>query len=274
MKVILLIGAKGYLGSRIKNDLQSDYTIVSIVRDEFNADKRIFPSSSLEKVFREYEIYAIVYAANIYSSNNIADLIDSNYTFVLTSYKLAQRHNVQLFLNLSTFFIKYREYSYLKEYILTKSQSFDALNILQEEINLKLVQLIIHHMYGPSDKNSKFINSLHSRYLENQKVEMTDGSSVRDFIHVDDVVECVRFILEKADILRNKEILEVGTGVGTSIKELAVTLKKIVESDSELIMNVLPPRRNEIKHAVADITRLIELGWTPSIPLESGLRTL
>lgn len=274
MKVILLIGANGYLGSRIRNDLHGDHTIVSLVRDEFNADKRIFPSSSLEKVFREYEIYAIVYAANIYSSDNIADLIESNYTLVLTSYKLAQRHNVQLFLNLSTFFIKYREYSYLKEYILTKSQSFDALNILHEEINLKLVQLMIHHMYGPSDKKSKFINSLHSRYLENQKVEMTDGSSVRDFIHVDDVVECVRFIIEKADILRKKEILELGTGVGTSIKELAVMLKKIVESDSELIMNVLPPRRNEIKHAVADITRLIELGWTPSIPLGTGLSTL
>jgi GDP-L-fucose synthase len=92
------------------------------------------------------------------------------------------------------------------------------------------------------------------------------GSPVREFIYVGDAAEAVVRLL-KTDYL---EPLNIGTGVGTSIKELAETIARCVGFRGEIVWDGSKP--DGVGRKVLDVTRMKEvLGWTPPTSLEEGL---
>ena len=90
-------------------------------------------------------------------------------------------------------------------------------------------------------------------------IEIYGGDQQRDFIHVDDVCKIIDRAVE-TDYKR----LDVGTGVGTSIKDLANMISKNV---------ILKEARKEAEHSVAkDPTIARELLGKEFITLEEGLK--
>ena len=76
-----------------------------------------------------------------------------------------------------------------------------------------------------------------------------DGKESRDFIHVKDVASAVIKSINTA--ASNGEIINLGSGIGTSVIEIAETLKRIYGSTSNL--NVTGDFRiGDIAHNVAD----------------------
>ena len=81
-----------------------------------------------------------------------------------------------------------------------------------------------------------------------------DGSQVRDFIHVHDLVRIIGFCLEKKELPAE---MNVASGTETSLLDLVETLK-------ELNPEMKPPlfeneRAGDIHTSVADISRLIQI---------------
>ena len=66
------------------------------------------------------------------------------------------------------------------------------------------------------------------------------------------------------------EIVNVGWGRDISIAELAELVKRVVGFEGEIVYDTSKPDGTPRK--LLDTTRLTELGWAPSIPLEEGLR--
>jgi dTDP-L-rhamnose 4-epimerase len=98
-----------------------------------------------------------------------------------------------------------------------------------------------------------------------------DGRQMRDLIHVKDLVRGKLMLLE--DPRADFGVFNIGTGVATSILELAETLVRL--SGKSLAPNVIHKFRNgDIRHCYADISKVGALDFAPRMTLEDGLRDL
>jgi GDP-L-fucose synthase len=64
--------------------------------------------------------------------------------------------------------------------------------------------------------------------------------------------------------------INVGTGLDLSIRDLADKIREVVHPDAELCFDTSKPDGTPRK--VLDVTKLRELGWEPSIDLDSGIQ--
>jgi nucleoside-diphosphate-sugar epimerase len=95
-----------------------------------------------------------------------------------------------------------------------------------------------------------------------------DGLQIRDFIHVSDIAEA-----NLAAMLSNTNsgFFNIGTGIGTKIKDLAKIMIKIFDEEFEPIFQ--EPLKGDVKISQADITLTNKkLNWKSKIKLEEGLR--
>ncbi|MDZ7315004.1 MAG: SDR family oxidoreductase [candidate division KSB1 bacterium] len=93
-----------------------------------------------------------------------------------------------------------------------------------------------------------------------------DGGQTRDFVYIDDVVAANIAALTDAD----GEILNIGTGIETSVNELYDLLMRLC--DSKIAAKYGPAKAGEQRRSVLDVRRAAEvLGWRPRVSLEEGL---
>lgn len=106
--------------------------------------------------------------------------------------------------------------------------------------------------------------------LENKPINIfEDGLESRDFINVKDIAAGV--IAAITEEKSNGEIINLGSGVGTSVIEIANFLKKTYKSSSELKITG-DFRLGDIAHNIADISKAKEiLGFNQTVSLEDGL---
>jgi len=106
--------------------------------------------------------------------------------------------------------------------------------------------------------------------LENKPVNIfEDGLESRDFVNVKDVA---RGVIDSIDNpMSNSEVINLGSGINTSVIEIAEILKKHYRSKSELTVTG-DFRIGDIAHNKADIAKARRiLKFEPSISLNDGL---
>jgi UDP-glucose 4-epimerase len=110
------------------------------------------------------------------------------------------------------------------------------------------------------------------RKLNEQKPPIIygDGTQIRDFIHVSDIAEAnLSAMLSKT----NSGFFNVGTGVGTKIKDLAKIMIKIFNEKFE--PNYHDSLKGDVKISQADISKSQDLlNWKYSIGIEEGLEKM
>lgn len=89
-----------------------------------------------------------------------------------------------------------------------------------------------------------------------------DGTCVRDYIHVLDLVEAHILTLSKLQGKNGGYIYNVGTGKGSTNKEVVDMIKKV--SQREFAVSVKPRRQGDLVETVADVSLIrSELGYEP-----------
>lgn len=94
-----------------------------------------------------------------------------------------------------------------------------------------------------------------------------DGENVRDFIHIDDVVEATTRLVK---LPQDSGTYNLGSGIGFSINRV----RRIVEAaiGAELPAVHRPPRGIDVRSLVLDTSRLIaRLDWRPGVGLAEGV---
>lgn len=93
------------------------------------------------------------------------------------------------------------------------------------------------------------------------------GEQVRDYLYVADVVEANALALDRA----SGEVLNIGTGVGTSVNDIIRELEGIIGFRGEVVYEA--PRPGEIQRIYLDASRAkTVLGWAPARSFRDGLR--
>lgn len=107
------------------------------------------------------------------------------------------------------------------------------------------------------------------RVLAGRPIEIFgEGDLVRDYVHADDVG---RALLSALEAVEPERIFNVGTGVGTSLVELAAAIGRVTGRAVEIERR--PARPVDVPANVLDASRLRRAtGWKPEVDLEAGIR--
>jgi nucleoside-diphosphate-sugar epimerase len=130
-------------------------------------------------------------------------------------------------------------------------------------------------VYGPGLNTRSVLGSILHQALRRDEVVLSDLRPVRDYVFVDDVARAIVLAGESA---RGGEVINIGSGVATSVESLARVAIRL--SGRNVALGTNPAHRRlpeaEIHHLVADPTRAAEhLGWSCEVSLQEGLeRTL
>jgi UDP-glucose 4-epimerase len=124
----------------------------------------------------------------------------------------------------------------------------------------------------PASPYSGVITKFVSRVREGKPpIIEGDGGQTRDFIHASDVASMLVSVIEKDGL--SPGVFNCGSGTPTSIMELARIAISV--SGNDLEAEFTGPRKGDIRHSLADITRAKELlGFSPRISLEQGISEL
>jgi UDP-glucose 4-epimerase len=120
-------------------------------------------------------------------------------------------------------------------------------------------------------KNQGIIDVFINKIKNNEELTIWgDGNIIRDYIHINDLVECVYGLIEKNI---NNETINIGTGIGTSINELINIIQDTAKK--KLKINYENDRGFDLKYNVLNIEKAKKLiNWQPKISLEDGIAKL
>jgi dTDP-L-rhamnose 4-epimerase len=96
-----------------------------------------------------------------------------------------------------------------------------------------------------------------------------DGGQLRDYVNVRDVAKANVLALESSDA--NFQVLNVGGGRAVTVLEFARIMLEIL--DSKLEPRVAGEfRLGDTRHTVSEVSRMRQLGWEPTVPVEQNVR--
>lgn len=138
------------------------------------------------------------------------------------------------------------------------------------------VALRYANVYGPRQDphgEAGVVAIFSNRLLEGRPLTVFgDGAQTRDYVCVKDVV-AANLLLGAADLPPadhpDRRAFNVGTGIESSVVELARELSRIAGTDAA--PEHAPARPGELRHSSLDTARLRALGWTPACSLPEGL---
>ncbi|MDD3237819.1 MAG: NAD-dependent epimerase/dehydratase family protein [Candidatus Gastranaerophilales bacterium] len=288
---ILLTGATGFIGSHLLHSLiKNGYYVIVLKRaksnlwrinkisQNTNVEIIDIDTINLETIFVKNDINTIIHCATDYGrgKTEVVDILQSNLIFPLRLLEYAKRHNVKVFINTDSYFNKQKNiYSFLSSYCLSKRNFVQWLKQYSGEI--KIINVILEHVFGENDNDYKFVETAIKDIAIDQinNYDATLGQQIRDFIYINDVTNAYLKILEYSQENDfSYETFNVGTGIGTNIKDFLLAIKEASHSSTNIKFGAIPYRDNEIMYSTADISNLNKLNWHPQTDLDSTLKKI
>ena len=160
-------------------------------------------------------------------------------------------------------------------YGISKSNQEQMVLVACKSLGISAISLRYQNVYGPGQSlinpYTGILSIFSTRILNNNCINIfEDGQESRDFIFIDDVVDATVLAIE--DTKLQSCSLNVGSGVSTTIQEVADSLKTLFNSkiDIKITGNF---RLGDIRHNRADISKIKKiLGFSPKVSFESGLK--
>lgn len=159
-------------------------------------------------------------------------------------------------------------------YAFTKYAQEKMTETMCKALNIDFTIFRLQNVYGAGQslKNpyTGILSVFSTLMLDNKPVNIfEDGKESRDFIHVKDVAAAV--IASLSNVKTNSEIINLGSGIGTSVLDMAIMLKELYHSNSAI--NITGDFRiGDIAHNIADVSKAKQLiDFNCDISLSDGL---
>lgn len=164
-------------------------------------------------------------------------------------------------------------------YAIAKIAGVKMCEAYNAQYGTRFVSLMPTNLYGPNDNYD--LNTGHvlpallrktyeAKLSGAEQVEVWgSGNPRREFMHVDDMADACVFVLEQGI---SHGLYNVGTGSDVTIRGLAQTIGRLVGFEGALHFDASKPDGTPRK--LLDVSRLAELGWRASIPLDQGIASV
>lgn len=290
-KKILVTGGRGFVGSHVIDNLIKKRGVNPsdiVVPDSKKFDLRLFDSA--KKAVKGIDI-VLHLAADVggigYSSSHPATQMRNCFLMDANMFEAAVKEKVQKFVCVSSA-VAYPVHvpSPLKEedlfkgepakggygYGFAKRMSVVMTRAYREEKGLNACVLLSANSYGPRQdfdlESGHVIPSLIRKCFTFKRLEVWgDGSQIRDFFYVKDFAEAVVLAAEK---LNSADPINIGSGVGVTIKKLVSEIVKQTGFSGEVYFDTTRPQGQKIR--VVGISKARKLmGFKPEYSLEKGI---
>ena len=151
--------------------------------------------------------------------------------------------------------------------------------LYNQQYGMIIKTVFLTNLYGPGDyfdDRSHVIAALIRRFVhaqENKLPEVTiwgSGRPIREMLYVQDAAEGILWVA-KSDHSPDEKHLNLGTGIGHSIANIAFIIRDVVGYKGQIVFDPDKPDGQAFK--VLDVTRVhTSLPWTHRTPLEDGIR--
>jgi UDP-glucose 4-epimerase len=143
-----------------------------------------------------------------------------------------------------------------------------------QEKGLNVVSLRFFNVYGGNQDNRMVVPLFFEQAIANESITVFGtGKQTRDFTYIDDTVEsCVKLM----DI-QGCHIVNIANEAEWTIAELAVKIKEVTKSSSEIIYLEAPKKRYdyEVERRVGSSEKLMSLtNFKPQTSLQEGLELI
>lgn len=126
----------------------------------------------------------------------------------------------------------------------------------------------IFFLYGPHEHPSRLVSSVIRSLLRGEPALCSSGEQVRDFLHVSDVASAFVTLLDS----EVQGPVNIASGEAVAIRDVVEKISAKLGHPELLRLGARPAPAQEPPLLLADIRRLNgELGWQPTISLDSGL---
>lgn len=232
MKRIFLTGSKGFIGQHLYERIKHDY-------DVYCAGKNELPDY-------EYDYIIHLAATTTTSKDFIPELFENNIVYAkeITSYPIRT-----IYASSTSAAELTNPYAYTKQYIEWLGQNHNDATGLR-----------FFNVYGPNN-NKGIVKRAIECANTGEKLQLSNGFQIRDFIYIDDVVDA---IIKSLDV--EPGIIEVGTGNGISMFQAIRTIESVTGKKIEV--ELYPNAQTDMKVSIAN----------PGIPnclsFEEGIRKM
>jgi GDP-L-fucose synthase len=161
-------------------------------------------------------------------------------------------------------------------YAIAKIAGIKLCQALRKQHDFNAIAVMPTNLYGPHDSfhptDSHVLAAFIRRFVEAQETGAEHvscwgtGAARREFLHVDDLASACLHLM---DVYNGADIVNIGTGVDITIKELAHMIADIVGWTGQINWDTSKPDGTPQK--LCDVSRLSSLGFKSKIPLKEGL---
>lgn len=292
---IFIAGHKGLVGSSIMRYLQKEGYTNIIVRDREELDLtsqtnvvEFFKTESPEYVFLAAARVGGIVANDTYSADFIRDNLLIQTNIIDSAYKNGVKK--LLFLGSSCVYPKVAPQPIKEEYLMTSelestNKAYAIAKIAgivmcqsyNKQYGTDFISVMPTNLYGPNDnfdpETSHVLPALIRKFhdaKEQGKSEVVlwgTGSPMREFLYVDDLASACVYLMDHYD---GSEVINIGTGVDMTIKDLAELIKKEVGYTGNIVWDESKPDGTPRK--LLDVSKLHNLGWEHSVELADGIK--
>lgn len=294
---IFVAGHRGMVGSAIVANLQSKgfTNIITRTSSELNLidQQKVADFFAIEKP--EFVFLAAAKVGGIIANSTYkADFIYQN--MMIQSNVIHQSYiagvKKLMFLGSSCIYPKNAPQPMKEEYLLTglleetnepyaiaKIAGIKMCDAYREQYGCNFISVMPTNLYGFNDNydlnNSHVLPALLRKFHEakqNNEPLVTvwgTGAPLREFLHATDMADACVYLMQNYN---NSGLVNIGSGIEISIKNLALLIKTIVGYEGEIVFDTTKPDGTMRK--LMDVTKLSQLGWNYSISLEDGIRNV
>ena len=282
---ILILGSEGFVGNNLVEGLSKTHQVfcADLIPSSNHENYKQFDITdpeSVEKIVNDVDAVIDLAAHSLVSS--LDDTIDNakvNILGLLNVLEACRKNKIKkiIFTSASSL-VGVPTYDKVSEihpaypktaYGITKLASEHYIRLYNELHGLTYVIFRFFNIYGPFQKNG-LIPTLYNRIVNNQPLTVFgNGNQIRDYVFIKDVVSFFENAISSSNA--DNKILNMGTGKGTTIKEIIDILSKTVDITPEI--NFQSERPGEIGNFVADISQLKStFQKIPSTSVETGIQ--
>ena len=159
-------------------------------------------------------------------------------------------------------------------YGINKQQQEQMVMLIGDSLGIPSVAFRYQNVYGPGQSLSNpytgILSIFSTRILNGNNLDIyEDGLESRDFVFIDDVIDATILGIEKKEA--NGEVFNIGSGVATSVLEVANSLKKLYNSEISISISG-KYRLGDIRHNYADLNKAKNiLGFIPKYNFQKGI---
>jgi nucleoside-diphosphate-sugar epimerase len=158
----------------------------------------------------------------------------------------------------------------ISPYSVSKHAAEEYCRLFADARDLPLVRVRPFNAYGPMQSPDRVIPEIISRAVQGQPLKMTQGTQTREFNYVEDLADGFVALATAPGI--DGDLFNLGCGREVSMRDIAVTILKLMGDPITPEFGAIPERPIEIYRMHADVTKTAErVGWRSKISLEEGL---